>query len=260
MANEEKEELSSGVPATKTNGIIDRATLEALQFLQATVPQVHTKLRPPAPLVPLTLVSAADNTDGMLGMLWTGGGGIPQEPAVAITERTSRGEEAQQQQQQQQQQYDETNPLYWKKICDLDPTTGMITTLSLGGIRLHRMRNTTKSSGSTSDSDTPSRNTTSTSMDTTTRSRGSPPFLPNVLMPDAFSAQVTSVSLGNTDIPVQPILTEYLGRCSALRVLYLGANALGDRGIITFVTTVSPRILQQLTVLDLRYNDITAGE
>ena len=104
------------------------------------------------------------------------------------------------------------------------------------------------------------RNTTSTSIDTTTRIRVSPPFLPNVLLPDAFSAHVTSVSLGNTDIPVQPILTEYLGRCSALRVLYLGANALGDRGIITFVTTVSPRILQQLTVLDLRYNDITAGE
>ena len=166
---------------------INPKTLEALVRLRDAVPSLASRLDQPA-------------TNEQSGMIWDDVGATPslsQEAKAKLADINERG--------------------YWSKICSFDDN-GFITTLSLGGIRLHR----------TSPLD----------------------------ILDLSFYQIKVLDVAGTCISVD-ILSDLISKCASLKQLYLGGNGLGDKGIRK-LTSNNIENIQKLRSFDVRYNDITS--
>lgn len=143
--------------ASKTT--IDPDVLLALQLLRDVSPRLASRLKPAPP---------ADYS-GMLDDFFMPGSSLP-PPSVP--------------------DYPDTDPRYWRKIATFT-STGLVTTLSLGGNRLQHLE-----------------------------SEWSATLLETVV----------TLDLANTDLSASRIAM-VLSKCKSLRNVHLGGNALGDDGV-----------------------------
>jgi len=175
---------------TMINGM-DVATLDALRILRDSVPQIKHKLQP-----------SKQQESGMFGMFFG-------------------DEEVKQQDEEKEDEIDDTTSKYWSKVCAFDEN-GLLTTLSLGGQRMHRI-------------------------------------CPEVVLKPQFFT-LNNLQLGSTDLPISILSQWVASSANNLKTLHLGGNALGNQGVTTLLQMYLDASSSEplpLRCLDLRYNNIS---